>query len=301
MASSRYNFFGATWQDVVARLGGQPLSIQDFAASLRRVLAGSTQSVIVVESTEGLVAGQKVNINTGVFPPEGETRVVASVDSATQFTVSTPFSAAPAEGDVVNDGPEQLERDLAWAENEVVSLLPARYRRLLSRVEGEVVCRRAAPGQTSVVLCNIPNPFTTSPSNVRLYLNYSGDWHDRRPSDQVDEGDYSIEGRVVTFAAPLGEGDSLLAEYDHDLATPPRILTDATVDLAAYRAAQRAHLDHQGGEVEWVLRYFKEAQGRLGGVATGQRGIPEFDDLCLWADWQRQSAAGFQAGHLYRG
>lgn len=93
----------------------------------------------------------------------------------------------------------------------------------------------------------------------------------------------------------------VVAEYDHDLSNPPRVLTDATIDLAAYRAAQRAHLDHQGGEVEWVLRFFKEAQERLGGVAAGERGIPEFDDLRLWGDWQRQPARGFLAGHLYRG
>ncbi len=301
MASSRYNFFGATWQDVLARLGGEPFSIQDFASAQRRVLAGSTQSVIRVESTEGFEAGQKININTGAFPPQGETRAIASVDSATQFTVDSPFSAAPAEGDVVNDGPSQLELDLAWAESEVVSLLPARYRRLLSRVEGEVVCRRAADGQTTVTLCDIPNPFTSAPSNVRLYLNYAGDWHDRRPSDRMAEGDFTVEGRVVTFASSLSDGDTVLAEYDHDLSSPPRLLTDATIDLAAYRAAQRAHLDHQGGEVEWVLRFFKQAHGRLAGVVAGERGIPEFDDLRLWGDWQRQPRAGFLAGHLYRG
>jgi len=303
MASFKHNAFGATWRDVVARVGGNQFNVQDFAHVTATVASGSTTTAIKVDSAEGLAAGQKVNVNTGAFPEQGETRTIESVDSATQFTVGSAFSSAPVAGDVVNDGPERIEEDLAWAESEVASLLPDRYRRLLARVDGEVIVRRADGGQTSATLCGVASPFTAAPSGVRLFLNYRGDWADRSEADAMDSADYAVDGCTVTFTGGLSEGDQVVAEYAHDLSAPPRVLTDAAIDLAAGRAAQRAHLDHERGEVAWVAALAEQVRSRLAGLAGAQgttpRGIAEFDDLALYADWQREGGRGLSSGNLH--
>ena len=299
--TAKYTFFGAAWRQVVARLGGTEFNVQDFASLTATVDEDSTASVLKVDSTDGLAAGQKININTGDFPEQGETRTIESVDSATQFTVGEAFSSAPAAGDVVNDGPEQLEAAMAWAEAEVEAQLPSRYRALLSRVEGEVIVRRATAGQTTATLCNIALPFAAAPTGVVLYRNYRGEWPDRTASDAMAASEFSLDGRAVTFTGALAEGDQVVAEYGHALAAAPRVLRDLLIDLAAWRAAQRAQLGHDAGPAAWVNSLRDSAAARLESMATGTppRGIPEFDDLALIDDWRRERARGVGSGSIH--
>jgi hypothetical protein len=303
MAESKHGFFGATWGDVVARIGGTNFNVQDFASLRATVASGSSATVVQVDSTEGFAAGQKININTASFPEQGETRTIESVDSATQLTVATAFSSVPTAGAVAHDGPEQVEACMAAAEAEIESLLPARYRAMLSRVEGEVIVRRAASGQTAATLCQTALPFAAAPSGVKLYRNYRGDWADRQESDEMAAGEFSVDGRTVTFAAGLSEGDRVVAEYAHGLDVAPPLLTDLLVDLAACAAAERAHLDLGSPEAAWLTAVVKRALGRLEGLAaTGDgppRGIPEFDDIPLYNDWRREPARGVASGNVH--
>jgi hypothetical protein len=303
MATLKHNAFGAAWRDVMDRVGGTQFNIQDVARVATAVASGSTATVIQVASTEGLAAGDAVNINSGSFPEGGETRTIATVDSATQFTVSAGFSSAPVAGDVVNDGPAQLEACLAQAETDVESLLPDRYRRLLTRVEGEVIVRRADAGQTTATLCGVTSPFATSPTDVRLYADYAGDWGDRTGADAMDASAYSVVGRTVTFTSALSEGTQVVAEYGHSLDAAPAVLKHCVIDIAAHAAAGRAHRDHEATEAAWVAEFAARARDRLAGMAGDRhappRGIPEFDELDLYDDWTREPAAGVRTGQIH--
>ena len=104
MATATYSFFGATWQEVKGHLGGASLVVSDFANVRRTVQASSTTLKVYLDSVDNLTVGDKVNINTGAFPADGETRTVATIGS-NYVTVSVAFSQAPVAGDVLNDGP----------------------------------------------------------------------------------------------------------------------------------------------------------------------------------------------------
>jgi len=286
---ANYAFFGATVDDVVRHLPGA--LVADFAQSTTTVQTGTTDTVLKLDSTAGFAAGNKLHINTGTFPPEGETRTIKSIDSATQLTLATAFSAAPVSGDVVNDGPAVAEAAMAQAEGWVAARLPERTRRLLRRVEGEVVVPCASAGQLTAVL-SLP-----AATNLTLYADYIGPYADREPADAMDPSAYELnaDGDIVAFAPALDEGTRIVADYDTSLSEGIGVLADLLAELAAARLA-RFVLAHQP---EWVASLATEAADHLAAVADGRCGIPELDAIALHDDWQR-SAGTTRVGYLER-
>jgi len=286
---ANYDFFGATVADALRHLPGA--LVADFAQHTTAVRPESTPSVILVDTTAGLAAGQKININTGIFPPEGESRVIESIDSATQLTVAQAFSMAPVSGDVVNDGPAVVEAAMSHAEALVEARLPDRYRRLLTRVEGEVIVAAATAGQLTAVLG------LAAADNLVLYANYTGPYADRSPADAMDPSAYELgeDGQIVTFSPALTEGTRIVADYDHDLADGIGVLADLLAEVAAVRLA-RFVLGHRP---EWVEALAAEANERLAALAEGRSGVPELDIIRLYDDWER-TVAGTRVGYLER-
>ena len=153
MATLEFNGFGVGWRDVLARLGGDAMTPSDVARAKATVGVGSTTAAIVVDSTAGFAAGDKVSICTGAFPDEGEAHTIAAVTDATtlDFTGDL-WSAAPASGDELTDGPERIEDVLLALEAEVESRLPEPYCSMLRKVAGEVLTRRAMGTETVFTL-----------------------------------------------------------------------------------------------------------------------------------------------------
>jgi len=284
-----FSFFGASLDDVLRRLPGALAA--DFAQRVTTVRNGSTASVLQVDSTAGLGAGTQVNVNTGAFPPDGETRVIESIDSATQLTLASALSAAPVSGDALNDGPAAVEAALGHAEALIEAQLPDRYRRLLRRVEGEVLVDAATEGQLTAAV-GLP-----AASGLVLYADFAGPYADRSQADAMDPSAYELDeaGEIVTFSPGLAEGTRVLADYETSLADGIAVLADLAAELAAARLA-RFVLAHRP---EWVESLLREGVERLAALADGRCGVPELDTLRLYEDWER-AVRGVRAGSLER-
>ena len=286
---SNYGHFGATVGAVLRHLPGALAS--DFAQHRPVVAAGASTTVLQLDSTTGLAPGDAVNVNTGVFPPEGETAVVETVDSATQLTLASALSSAPVSGDVLNDGPSVVGAALDDAEALVEAHLPDRYRRLLRRVEGEIVVAAASPSQATATVA------LGAASNLVLYPDHVGPYADRVRADRMDESLYSLggDGVTITFSPALSENARVAADYDHTLADGIAVLADLTAALAAVQLTAYLH----GHTDEWVRSLERVARERLATLGDGRCGVPELDAIRLVDDWER-AARGTRVGRLER-
>ncbi len=286
---SRYSNFGAGIGDVLRRLPGAMAA--DFALRFASVGTGSTESVLILDSTVGLAPGDAINVTAQDGEPTGETRVIQSVDSPTQLTLEELLFAAPVSGDMVNSGPSTILAALADAEARVEAHLPDRYRRMLTRVEGELIVTGADAGQTDAELALGPA------SALTLYDNYRGDYADRSPDDAMGTSTYSLDadGVTVHFSPPLAAGARIAADYEHQLADGVGVLADLVAELAAARLA-RFVLGHQPDFVQTLLA---EADQRLDALADGRTAVPELDAVRLYEDWEHRPG-GIRAGALDR-
>ena len=272
---SKYDLFGASVSDVLAYL---PSAGWADVATVRRTIAqGSTTTTLVVDSSVGFEAGGLVHV-----PVAGheEVRMTGQILSATSFSLTQALSAAPAVGDVVDDGPEVVWRELVRAESFVLSKLPERYRRLIDRVDGELIVRSAEQGQQTAQLALPPA------GTVKLCKNYSGLLEDLAPDDELDPAAWSCEDQTITFAPTLEQGDRVLASYDAAPATIC-ILQTLLVDLATWRLGRKLFGQLSSVTPEWLLSFHDRGEKVLDEIFTTGRGIAELDAIVLFEDWQR--------------
>jgi len=283
----RFSLFGASHADVLSFL---PAAGYGDVASVRRTVAqGSTAETIVVDSTVGLDAGDLIHVR---IAEHDETREIETIDSATELTVAEAFSAAPAAGELLDNGPQIVHRELIRAESLVISKLPERYRRIIERVEGELIVRTAEPGQTAASLGLPPA------GSVTLYRNFTGMLEDLPLADELDPSAWSLDEQAVTFDPPLTEGDRILASYDVAIG-PVTILQTVLLDLAAFRVGRMLFGQLDAATPEWLDSFRDRAEQTLDQIASTGRGIPELDSLSLYEDWQRPNR-GIVAGVVER-
>ena len=284
----RYNLFGATVDDVAAYLPGA--SLADAATVRRTVMGGSEAGVLVVDSTEGFAAGDRVHAVVG---GHDEVRRVDEVAEGGVLVMEVGFSGVPAVGGLVDNGPELIWRELVRAESFVVSKLPERYRRLLERVEGEIVVRCATAGQREAVLG------LGVARNVRLYRNFEGMLEDLGRGAEMGGGSWSVEGQAVSFDPGLCEGDRVLASYDVSVERLC-ILQTLVVDLATYRVGRRLLGQFSKVSPEWLLSFRERGEEVLEEIFSSGRGVAELDGLVLYEDWERRGG-GLRCGRVVRG
>ena len=286
---ARYGLFGAGVSDVLAYLpGAGPADV----ASVRRVVgSGSTAENVVVDSTVGLAAGDLVH---AVVSGHDEMREIDEVVSGTSFSVTEAFSGAPAAGSIVDNGPEVVWRELVRAEGFVISKLPERYRKLLDRVDGEVIVRSAAAGQTSALLGLEPVE-----GDVKLYKNFAGLLEELGPDDEMDAGEWSLSERAITFSPGLAEGDRVLASYGVGVLSLC-VLQTVLVDLATYRVGRLLVGQLAKVTPEWMLSFRDRAERVLDEICSAGRGVAELDGLVLYEDWTRPNR-GVACGSVERG
>ena len=194
-------------------------------------------------------------------------------------------------GDLASTSLATVEAAMSDAETRVEAALPERYRRLLSRVEGEVVVRAATEGQLSAAI-GLPVA-----SDLVLYADYAGPYADRAAADAMDGSAYELdeEGEMVAFSPALGEGTRIVADYDTTVSSGVRVLAELVAALAAAALARRACY----GRPEWLDAIVGDADARLAVIAHGARGIPELDAIVLYEDWERRTR-GIAVGSLER-
>jgi len=198
-------------------------------------------------------------------------------------------------GDLSLGGASAIEAALGDAETRVEAALPDRYRRLLRRVEGEVLVPAAAEGQLSAAV-GLP-----AASNLDLYalpgpyVPFS--YADRSPDDAMDPAAYSLDdaGEIVTFSPALARGTRIIADYSTSVAGGVRVLADLAAALAAAQLARAVGF----GRPELVDALARDAEARLAALADGQAGVPELDALRLVEDWER-APRGVRCGYLVR-
>lgn len=181
-------------------------------------------------------------------------------------------------GDDVGDSmtTARAEEVLLTAERRVLGRLPAKYARLVLRIDGEMLAYQAAGGETS---------FTTglNPiSNLRLWKNFTfkSGWKTRSAYDAMNEGDYTVNDSTgaITLVDALNRGDQLIADYDHQAGADFLTLRHVVLSLAA-------------AEVSRMFAYFENVEGfeRFEQWETNawmeinkMKGIPEIDRLRLF-------------------
>ncbi len=185
----------------------------------------------------------------------------------------------------------QVEAAMHDAEARVEAALPDRYRRLLSRVEGEVIVRAASEGQAEATI-GLP-----AAAGLVLYADLACPYPDRSAADEMPPSAYTLDeaDEKVAFSPPLARGTRVVADYDTTLAGGSRILADM---LAAVAAAELARVGCFG-RPEWVEQMSRNATDRLAALADGSLAVPELDGLTLYDDWER-APQGVRCGQLVR-
>lgn len=275
MFEAKYDVFGASTDDVLANL--PRAGYGDVATIRREVQDGSTQTTIVVDSTVGLLAGDRVH---APIADHGEVREIDQITSGTTFSVTEAFSAVPEAGTLVDDGPECIRRELVRAESFVVSKLPERYRKLLGRVDGEIIVRRAEGGQDSALLG------LATASSVKLYKNFTGILNELGPENELPAGLWTREGQTITFDPALIEGDRVMASYDVAVGAIG-ILQTLVVDLATFRVGRRLVGQFEQVTPEWLLSFRDRGEETIEEIFSSARGVSELDELDLYEDWER--------------
>ena len=194
-------------------------------------------------------------------------------------------------GDLAHTGHAAVEAAMDDAETRVEAALPDRYRRLLSRVDGEVIVAEATEGQLSAAI-GLP-----AASGLTLYADFAGPYADRAAADAMDASAYGldVDGEIVTFSPALAEGTRVVADYGTTLADGIRVLAETVTALAAAAVALRASY----GRPEWADGLTATADARLAALADGRIAVPELDALTLYDDWQA-TPIGVRVGHLER-
>ena len=187
--------------------------------------------------------------------------------------------------------PVMIDAALCDAEAHVEAFLPDRYRKLLSRVEGEVLVFCATEGQISAAI-GLP-----AATNLVLYGNVRGPFSYRRAADQLPSSSYSLSetGDVVLFSVGMLPGTRIIADYNTSLGDGVRVLAHLVATLAAGQIAG-AIMVGQPAVSETLLG---EAEKRLASLAAGLCGVPEFDALRFVDDWER-GPRGIRTGYLDR-
>ncbi len=188
------------------------------------------------------------------------------------------------------DGEAEVTSALERAEDVLLAYLPPRYRRLLSRVEGEIVEEYASAGQASVTL----SVAVASPAALRLWRNWLYRGVLPPLSRALTEGDglsWELSGQTVTFSPPLSRGDSIIASYNADAsAWEIPLLARQLVLVAAFSLGDRVFGDGDSG---WksARAGFDSALALLRDLRDGKAGVAELERVRL-VEGSGESARG---------
>ena len=205
------------------------------------------------------------------------------------------------------------------AVSEVKSLIPEKYRRLLSKIEGEVIVQHAAHHQSTATLT-----FDTSNANtVRLWRNYNGPFSERYrtnglfqaadvSSGYATSADYTIDSSngttTITFqisgdvANTLERNDMIIADYYHSLPTAPKILQQLAMEKLAQDLFRRGYSSLNNN----IPQQIKDTKDEffsplLTLLHEGKIGVDEFDNIHLYEETRDSIKSGLRMVEVLRG
>jgi len=169
----------------------------------------------------------------------------------------------------------------------VCSRLPEKYRRMLTKVEGEILVTYATNNLTTVTTGLKPI------SNLMIYPNYSKNWKNRFPIDTLDTDDYSYVALtgVITFDTALVDGTSIICEYNHTNTTTCNYLRRIAICLAHSQILEEMPT-FTAGMVTRIQDLRQQAYGDLDRLRKGESGLQMFDQLLLIEEKETQSEGG---------
>ena len=122
----------------------------------------------------------------------------------------------------------------------VLGRLDRRYQELIEECPGEILCKNAYDGQTTVT-CKL-TPITNG--TLRVFKNIDiGRWEERNNDDALTEDDdytVNLTTGVITFTEALVAGDRIYADYSHTAASTHLLgLRYVVITLAAVEVWRR--------------------------------------------------------------
>ncbi len=167
-------------------------------------------------------------------------------------------------------------------ESRLLSHLPERERRLIRRVEDEILTEYATEGQTSFQLGLYP----LDESSLKLYKNYSQSrsYFERTYEDAVSTDDYTVDADtgVITFVEGLRKGDRLYAEYNHSAAQNFLYLKETVITMTVIELSKRFNNFRDNDGYERFDSWEEEVNNYLMTLRkSASVGIDEIDQIKL--------------------
>ena len=188
--------------------------------------------------------------------------------------------------------PEELalEKCVSW-DDYVCSRAPEVYRRMLTRVEGEVLTDYALGGEQTFLLGLQP----VTSGSVRLFLDWprGRDYRERTAGDAVSPGAFSValETGLVTLVAGLEIGARLYADYGHGAGGRLYYLREIALKLAAASVWEEL-AGMAGVNPERLDGLRRQAYSDLDRLRRREAGLQLFDDLRLVGEYETRNEDG---------
>lgn len=172
------------------------------------------------------------------------------------------------------------------AEDQLKTNLDPKYRRSLTKIDGEILTDYASSNQTAFQTSFYPI------SNLKLYIDFkvkyvsSGlsiaqvGWERRNSSHVASSSLYTANTSTgaITFTTGLVESQTLYAEYDHTYASNFLYLKDIVCTLAAIEISRRFYFninDSSNRFLEWEEMVNKD----LAKLRFRDIGVPQIDNI----------------------
>lgn len=200
------------------------------------------------------------------------------------FQIGTPGDLSAADCEAI----------IAIQEDRVLSALPDKHRKLMRRVDGEVLTRYATAGQATLKTGLTP----VVVGSLALYVDFPEAlaWADRNPSHALELAAFSLNSAsgIITLVTPLKEGQRVAAEYEHGAASKNLWLRELVVTYSAVEIARRFAYFRTAEGVERFDAWEAQADRFLGEMRRSQRpGVEGIETLKLIDEIRPNSWAKF--------
>jgi hypothetical protein len=128
-------------------------------------------------------------------------------------------------------------------------------------------------------------------------------------SGNSSTSDYSVgtaSTTTITFriggnaSQGLSKGDSIVADYYHDLIPVPKILQNVAMHLSAYEILWQASMG-ANDIPPFILEHRDWANATLEAIQTGKSGVTEFDEIQMYEETRQPATSGWSTFARGRG
>lgn len=181
---------------------------------------------------------------------------------------------------------DDVEAKILMFTDYVCNRLPARYKRLLTVIDGEYLCGR---GRTNGGAIGGEVSFQTGLfpiTDLQLFKNFKGHWPSRKAYNALEiETDYSVDAEtgLIQLVDPLKQGDTLIAFYSHSAMGKCGMLKQFVINLVVADYAKTLGGNDSKYErfLELENQTYVDLQRLYGDGQQGRASIKMLDDLYL--------------------